>query len=53
MQGFNIALQLKTAAEARRIFTAFSEGGHVVTPLGDVAGRQRLALSLTDLVRLG
>ena len=37
MQGFSIALHLKTAAEARRIFTAFSEGGHVVTPLSDVA----------------
>ena len=37
MQGFNIALHVKTAAEARRIFTAFSEGGHVVTPLSDVA----------------
>ena len=37
MQGFSIALHLKTAAESRRIFTAFSEGGHIVTPLSDVA----------------
>ena len=37
MQGFNIALHVKTAAEARRIFTAFSEGGHIVTALSDVA----------------
>ena len=37
MQGFNLALHVKTAVEARRIFAAFSEGGHVVTPLSDVA----------------
>lgn len=37
MQGFNIALHVKTATEAWRIFAAFSEGGHVVTPLSDVA----------------
>ena len=37
MQGFNIALHVKTADEARRIFKAFSEGGKVVTPLSDVA----------------
>ena len=37
MQGFGIALHLKTAREARRIFTAFSESGHIVTPLSDVA----------------
>lgn len=37
MQGFNIALHLKTAAETRRIFDAFSQDGHVVTPLSDVA----------------
>ena len=37
MQGFNIALHVKTADEARRIFKGFSEGGQVVTPLSDVA----------------
>ena len=37
MQGFNIALHLTTAAEARRIFDAFSHGGQIVTPLSDVA----------------
>jgi PhnB protein len=37
MQGFNIALHLKTADEARRIFAAFSEGGQIDTPLSDVA----------------
>ena len=37
MQGFNIALHLKTAAEVRRIFDAFSQGGQIVTPLSDVA----------------
>jgi PhnB protein len=37
MQGFNIALHLKTAAEARRIFDAFSQGGQTVTPLSEVA----------------
>ncbi len=30
IQGFNIALHLKTAAEARRIFDAFSQGGQIV-----------------------
>lgn len=37
MQGFNIALHVKTADEARRIFKAFAEGGQIVTPLSDVA----------------
>lgn len=37
MQGFNIALHVKTAIEARRIFKAFSEGGYVMTPLSEVA----------------
>ena len=37
MQGFNIALHVKTAVEARRIFNAFLEGGRVVTALSDVA----------------
>ena len=37
MQGFNIALHLRTAAEARKIFDAFSQGGQIVTPLSDVA----------------
>ena len=37
MQGFSIALHVKTAVEARRIFNAFSEGGYVVTALSDVA----------------
>lgn len=37
MQGFNIALHVKTADEARRIFNAFSKGGQIVTPLCEVA----------------
>ena len=37
MQGFNIALHVKTAAEARQIFDALSQGGQIVTPLSDVA----------------
>ena len=37
MQGFNIALHLKTAAEVRQIFDTFSQGGQIVTPLSDVA----------------
>ena len=37
MQGFNIPLHVKTAAEAQRIFKAFSDGGQIVTPLIDVA----------------
>jgi PhnB protein len=36
-QGFNIALHVKTAGEARRIFNALSDGGSVVTPLSEVA----------------
>ena len=35
-QGFNIALHVKTAGEARRIFNALSDGGSVVTPLSEV-----------------
>ena len=53
MQGFSIALHVETADEARRIFAAFSEGGHVVTPVSDVAWSLPLALSRTDSVRLG
>jgi PhnB protein len=37
MQGFNIALHLKTAAEAQRMFDAFSQSGQVVPALTDVA----------------
>lgn len=37
MQGFSISLHVQTADEARRIFRTFSEGGHIVTPLSDVA----------------
>jgi PhnB protein len=37
MQGFNIALHVRTAHEAQRIFNALSDGGHVVTPLSEVA----------------
>ena len=36
-QGFNIALHVETAGEARRIFNALSDGGSVVTPLSEVA----------------
>ena len=37
MQGFNVALHVKTADEARRIFNTLSDEGHVITPLSDVA----------------
>ena len=37
MQGFHISLHVKTAAEASRIFNALSEGGHIETPLSEVA----------------
>ena len=37
MQGFNIALHVRTANEARRTFNALSDGGNVVTPLSEVA----------------
>ena len=37
MQGFNIALHVKTAAETRQIFDTFSQCGQIVTPLSDVA----------------
>ena len=37
MQGFHISLHVKTAAEASRIFNAFSVGGQIETPLSDVA----------------
>lgn len=36
-QGFNLALHVQTAPEARRIFNALSDGGSVVTPLSEVA----------------
>jgi PhnB protein len=36
-RGFNIALHVKDAAEAHRIFDALAEGGDVDTPLSDVA----------------
>lgn len=37
MQGFDVALHVETGDEARRIFNALSDGGHVVTPLSEVA----------------
>lgn len=37
MRGFSIALHVKTATEARRIFNALSEGGQIDTPLSEVA----------------
>lgn len=37
MRGFNIALHVQTAAEARRLFEALGQGGQVDTPLGEVA----------------
>jgi PhnB protein len=36
-QGFNIALHVNTAAEARLIFNAHSDCGSVATPLSEVA----------------
>ena len=37
MQGFHIALHVKTGDEARRIFNALAEGGQIGTPLSEVA----------------
>lgn len=37
MSGFNIALHVPTAAEAKRLFDAFAEGGKIDTPLSEVA----------------
>ena len=37
MQGFHIALHVKTGSKARRIFDALSEGGEIETPLSEVA----------------
>lgn len=36
LQGFQIALHLKSGDEARRVFEALSEGGLVETPLSEV-----------------
>ena len=36
IQGFHIALHVKTGTEARRLFDAFAEGGQVETPLSEV-----------------
>ena len=37
MQGFHISLHVDTSIEARRIFTALSNGGEIETPLSEVA----------------
>ena len=37
MRGFNVAVHLKNAADARCIFDAFADGGKIDTPLSDVA----------------
>lgn len=37
MSGFNIALHVETADEARRIFDGLAEGGTIDTPLSKVA----------------
>jgi len=37
MSGFNIALHVKNADDARRVFDALAEGGCVETPLSEVA----------------
>ena len=47
MQGFHIALHLKTGDEARRMFEALSDGGEVETPLSEVAWSSALG-TLTD-----
>lgn len=47
MQGFHIALHVKTGAEARRIFDVFSDGGQVETPLSEVAWSSAFG-SVTD-----
>lgn len=47
MQGFHIALHLKTGNEACRVFEALSEGGVVETPLIEVAWSSAFG-TLTD-----
>ena len=47
MQGFHIALHLKTGDEARRMFEALSDGGQVETPLSEVAWSSAFG-TLTD-----
>ena len=36
MQGFNIALHVKDAAEAKRVFDGLADDGHIDTPLSKV-----------------
>jgi PhnB protein len=36
-RGLNVALHVRDASDARRIFNAFADGGHVETPLSEVA----------------
>jgi PhnB protein len=36
MQGFNIALHVKDAAEAKRVFDGLADGGRIDTPLSKV-----------------
>ncbi len=47
MRGFHIALHVKTAAEARNIFEALSEGGQIETALCEVAWSSAFGI-LTD-----
>ena len=47
MQGFNVALHTKDVAEAERIFSGLAEGGHITTPLTEVAWAARFGM-LTD-----
>lgn len=47
IQGFHIALHLKTGEEARRVFEALSDGGNIETPLSEVAWSSAFD-SLTD-----
>jgi PhnB protein len=47
MRGFHIALHVKTAAEAQRIFKALSKGGEVETTLSEVQWSSAFGI-LTD-----
>jgi PhnB protein len=47
VKGCDVAVQVKTAAEAERLFAALSEGGTVQMPIGETFWAQRFGM-LTD-----
>lgn len=44
MQGFNVSLQMTSAAESERVFNALSEGGKVTMPLGQTFWAHRFGM---------